>query len=359
VAVGEVVQVSLGGARIDRGPGFHRIDGQSSWVDDSGAPVVDEVAVAHLRRLAIPPAWVQVWATSDPMHRVQATGVDARGRTQYRYAAAATAFAADQKFDHMLAFADALPALRSRVAADLHRRRDPTTNPPANYLPANLVIAGIVRLLERGLFRVGNERYARDNHTYGLTTIHRENLTVKGSATTFDFVGKEHLRRRVTVVDRDAARVVAALLDQPGAPDAELFVAGGPGAAHSIHSTEVNAYLHNHTGAPATAKVFRTWGATAAAAAVVGGAQTHTGAGRSIEATAIRAAADLLGNTPTVARSSYVHPAAFDAGRSATVAAAIDGAATRLRSLDVRVLFVDPNVQSAVLEALRATESDT
>jgi DNA topoisomerase-1 len=106
---------------------------------------------------------VQVWASSNPDDKVQATGVDSRGRTQYRYAAAATAFAAGLKFAHMIAFADALPSLRTQVAADLRKRRDAT-----GQLPANQVIAGIVRLLERGLFRVGNERYARDNHTYGL-----------------------------------------------------------------------------------------------------------------------------------------------------------------------------------------------
>ena len=348
MAGSEITPLAFGGSRISRRPGLHRLHG-GSWVDDAGTAVVDAITVARLQKLAIPPAWVRVWATTDPDDRVQATGVDARGRTQYRYAAAATAFAADQKFDHMLAFADALPELRTRVAADLRHRPDPAVNPRADF-----VIAGIVRLLERGLFRVGNERYARDNHTYGLTTIRREHVRVTGPAVAFDFVGKEHLRHRVTVVDRDASRVITALLAQPGEPDAELFVAGGAGSAHPIHSTEVNAYLHNHSRAPATAKVFRTWGATAAATAVVGGAESTAGGGRSIDVAAIRAAADLLGNTPTVAKSSYVHPAAFDAGRSAKVVAAVDDAAGRLVTRDVRVLFVDPIVQTAVLDALRA-----
>jgi DNA topoisomerase I len=350
-AVTVVPGVPLGGSRIDRGNGLHRVDGGASWTDDSGTPVGDEATLDRLRKLAIPPAWRQVWASPNPEDKVQATGVDSRGRTQYRYAAWATALATDEKFAHMIAFAGALPSLRTQVAADLRKRQD-----AGRQLPAGHVIAAIVRLLDRGLFRVGNERYARDNHTYGLTTIQRAHLTVKGTEVTFDFVGKEHLHHHVTVVDGDAARVVAALLAQPGRPDAELFVAGGPGAAHSIHSTEVNAYLHHHTGAPATAKVFRTWGATAAAAAVVAGAETPAGGARTVEARAIKAAAELLGDTPAVARSSYVHPAAFEAGRAHPVISAVDDAARRLGRGDVRTVFADPGVQTAVLDALRVPD---
>jgi DNA topoisomerase-1 len=342
--------VALGGSRIDRKNGLHRVDGGTAWIDDKGLPVAEEQTQVRLTELAIPPAWVHVWASSNPDDKVQATGVDSRGRTQYRYAASATMFAAGLKYAHMIAFAEALPSLRSQVAADLRKRHDAT-----GYLPVNQVIAGIVRLLDRGLFRVGNARYARDNHTYGLTTIRREHLTVRGNEVTFDFIGKEHLRHHVTVVDRDASRIVAALLAQPGRPDAELFVAAGSGAAHSIHSTEVNAYLHHHSSAPATAKVFRTWGATAAAAAVVAGAETPANSGRTVEARAVKAAAELLGDTPAVTRSSYVHPAAFDAGRAHSVIKAVNDAANRLRRSDVHTLFVDPGVQAAVLDALRVT----
>jgi DNA topoisomerase-1 len=125
-----------------------------------------------------------------------------------------------------------------------------------------------------------------------------------------------------------------------------------------VHSTEVNAYLHAHTAAPASAKVFRTWGATAAAAAVVAGATTTVGASRSVETSAVRAAADLLGNTATVARASYVHPGAFAAGRAPGVVAAVEAASARLRTPDVRRLFVDPLLQAAVLDALRETGLD-
>jgi DNA topoisomerase-1 len=354
--------VPLGGSRIDRGPGMLRIDARAAlWVDDSGAVVSDEPTLWRLRALAIPPAWTSVWASADPDHRVQATGVDARGRTQYRYASAATAFASDQKFDHMLAFADALPALRARVTHDLRAHDD------VEPVSATRVIAAIVRLLERGLFRIGNERYARDNHTYGLTTIRRGQLSVAGDTVEFDFVGKEHLRHRITVVDRAAARVVRSLLERPGSSDDEVFVAGAGHPPRSIHSTEVNAYLHAHTGAPATAKVFRTWGATAAAAAIIAGAEPAHAAGVgasvrstiSLESRAVMAAAELLGNTPTVARASYIHPSAFIVGGLGSVALAVDEAAARHGTRQVRVLFGDAAVQSAVLAGLRMSAGTT
>jgi DNA topoisomerase-1 len=344
----DLAQVALGGSRIDLRPGFHRGDDRTgNWLDDRGAVVSDKDVLGRLRKLAIPPAWVRVWAALDDVERVQATGVDARGRTQYRYAAAATAFASNQKFDHMLAFAEALPLLRRRVAKDI--RYAPM---PGGSVSATRAIAAMVRLLDRGLFRVGNERYARDNHTYGLTTIRRDQLTVDGNNVTFDFIGKEHIEHRITIDDHDAAQVVHALLERPGAQNDELFIAGAAGGVHPIHSTEVNAYLHTHTAVPATAKVFRTWGGTAVAAVVIGGAGSEAGSSKSAEMNAVRAAADILGNTPTVARASYVHPAAFEAGRTAAVSAAVDFAADRLASRDVRVLFVDPAVQSAVLAGL-------
>lgn len=343
----------LGGSRIERGSGFHRVEATANWIDDEGSLVTNEETLTRLRKLAIPPAWIHVWASSKPDDRVQATGVDSRARTQYRYAATATAFASDLKFAHMIAFAGALPSLRARVAADLRKHHD-----PSGILPADQVIAGIVRLLDLGLFRVGNERYARDNHTYGLTTIRREHLSVKGSGVSFDFIGKEHVHHHATVVDRGAARLVSALLEQPGSPDAEVFVASAPTGIHSIHSTEVNAYLHSNTGAPATAKVFRTWGATAVVAAVVAGAGTLAVSARTVEEGAVKAAATLLGNTPAVARSSYIHPAAFDAGRTDAVVAAVGNATEHWHTGDVQVLFVDPGVQAAVLESLRAMESN-
>ena len=182
--------------------GVHRVRTRpDEWVDDAGATVIDPALLGRLRHLAIPPAWTDVWATLDASASVQATGVDGRGRTQYRYAPEAIALAADRKFDQMLVFAAALPALRETVVDDLagghHDVRAPRT-----------VTAAVVRLLDRGLLRVGNERYARDNHTYGLTTLRRNQVAVHGPTITFDFVGKEHIAHRVAVTDRAAARVI-------------------------------------------------------------------------------------------------------------------------------------------------------
>jgi DNA topoisomerase-1 len=236
--------------------------------------------------------------------------------------------------------------LRKTVLDDLaeghHDMRAPRT-----------VTAAVVRLLDRGLLRVGNERYARDNHTYGLTTLRRNQVAVQGPTITFDFVGKEHVAHRVAVTDRAAARVVTALLARKSNDESPLFSTAGEHPAHLVTSAAVNAYLHSHTGAPATAKVFRTWGATVAAVAVLAGAESSTSNPHlTKERLAAGAAASLLGDSVAVTRSSYIHPAWLDAGRSPVVASAVTDAAIRLRTRSVTVLFPDPAIQEAVLSEL-------
>jgi DNA topoisomerase I len=333
--------------RALRPVGVHRVRTRpDQWIDDAGAPVIDPSVLGRLGRLAIPPAWRDVWATLDTSASVQATGVDGRGRTQYRYAPEAVALANDRKFDQMLVFAAALPALRQNVAHDLAGRHHDVRAP-------RTVTAAVVRLLDLGLLRVGNERYARDNHTYGLTTLRRNQVAVHGPTITFDFVGKEHLAHTVVVTDRAAAQVVRALLATEGDDESPLFSTSGEHPARLVTSAAVNAYLHSHTGAPATAKVFRTWGATVAAVAVLAGAEYPT-SGHHVpkERLATGAAAALLGDTVAVTRSSYIHPAWVDAGRSPIMASAVTDAALRLRTLSVTVLFPDPAIQAAVLSEL-------
>ena len=327
--------------------GVHRVHTRpDEWVDDAGAAVIDPAVLDRVRRLAIPPAWTDVWATLDASASVQATGVDRRGRTQYRYAPEAIALATDRKFDQMLDFAAALPALRKNVIDDLARGHHDVRAP-------RTVTAAVVRLLDRGLLRVGNERYARDNHTYGLTTLRRNQVAVHGPTINFDFVGKEHVTHRVAVNDRAAARVVSALLATEGDDESPLFSSSGEHPAHLVTSAAVNAYLHSHTGAPATAKVFRTWGATVAAVAVLAGAESsNVSLHLRKERLATEAAAGLLGDTVAVTRSSYIHPAWLDAGRSPVVVSAVADAAIRLRTLSVTVLFSDPAIQAAVLSEL-------
>jgi DNA topoisomerase-1 len=333
--------------RAFRPPGLHRVTARpDNWVDEVGGSVDDPAVLERLRQLAIPPAWVEVWASADANASVQATGVDQRGRTQYRYSPAARHLASDYKFARMTVFAAAIPALRLQVARDIARyRQDP--------LGARVVTAAIVRLLERGLLRVGNDRYARDNHTYGLTTLRRNHVETSGSTITFHFIGKEHLPHTVTVHDQVTAKVVGALVSAAGNDAQPIFAVAGEHGAHHVTSAAVNAYLHAHTQAPASAKVFRTWGATVAAVAVLAGAEPPADlSARSRERLAVGAAATLLGDTATVTRSSYIHPAWINVGSSDAVAAAVSEASDRLGTRAVASLFTDPGVQAAVLSGI-------
>jgi DNA topoisomerase-1 len=333
--------------RAFRPPGLHRITARpDKWIDDASASVDDPAVLERLWRLAIPPAWVDVWASADANASVQATGVDQRGRTQYRYSAAAQDLARDYKFARMTEFAAAIPALRRQVARDIARyREDP--------FDARVVTAAIVRLLERGLLRVGNDRYARDNHTYGLTTLRRNHVDMRGSAITFNFIGKEHLPHTVTVHDQVTAKIVGALVNAAGNDAEPIFAVRGEHGTHHVTSAAVNAYLHAHTQAPASAKVFRTWGATVAAVAVLAGAEPPADVSATTrERLAVGAAATLLGDTASVTRSSYIHPAWIDVGHSELVAAAVAESAARAGTRAVASLFTDPRVQAAVLSGV-------
>jgi DNA topoisomerase I len=339
--------------RAFRPPGLHRITARpDKWVDEADVSVDDPAVLERLRLLAIPPAWVDVWASADANASVQATGVDQRGRTQYRYSPAARHLASDYKFARMTLFAAAMPALRLQVARDIALyRQDP--------LSARVVTAAIVRLLERGLLRVGNDRYARDNHTYGLTTLRRNHVDTRGSTITFHFIGKEHLPHTVTVHDQVTAKVVGALVSAAGNGAQPIFAVTGEHGRHHVSSAAVNAYLHAHTRAPASAKVFRTWGATVAAVAVLAGADPPADVvARSRERLAVGAAATLLGDTQSVTRSSYIHPAWIDVGRSELVAAAVAESSDRIGTRAVASLFTDPGVQAAVLSGITDVTTD-
>jgi DNA topoisomerase-1 len=340
--------------RALRSSGLHRINARPDrWVDEAGGSVDDPAVLERLQRLAIPPAWGDVWASSDTKASVQATGVDQRGRTQYRYSPAARDLASDCKYARMTLFAAALPALRLQVGHDLARyRRDP--------LGARIVTAAMVRLLERGLLRVGNDRYARDNHTYGLTTLRRSHVDTRGSTITFHFIGKEHLPHTVTVHDQTTAKIVRALVSSAGNDAQPLFAVTGEHGTHHVTSAAVNAYLHAYTQAPASAKVFRTWGATVAAVAVLAGAEPPADiSGKSRERLAVATAATLLGDTVSVARSSYIHPAWINVGRSDLVAAAVAESSARVGTPTVASLFLDPGVQAAVLSGITDADATT
>lgn len=332
---------------VPRPPGLHRV--AAAWVDDDGEPVTADGVLRRLAELRIPPAWTHVWASPDDDAPLQATGVDARGRTQYRYSAVALARSSADKYAHLESFARALPRLRRRV---VHELAAETPRVP-------VLTAAAVRLLDRGLFRVGNDRYARDNHTFGLTTLTRAQIEVHGDEAVFDFVGKEHVRHHIVVADAAVARVLRARLADPYDPHDWLFAAPAPPHLHRVDSVSVNAYIHTHADVAASAKSFRTWGATVAAAALAAGAALPPLADRRIrtDLRPVHGAAYLLGNTPAVARASYIHPAALRAGGDEAVRDAVAGAARRAGSDDVRRILHDDALHRALLTALYPSPS--
>ncbi|MGN6187410.1 MAG: DNA topoisomerase IB [Conexibacter sp.] len=299
-------------ARLRRGRGF-------AYVDADGTRIDDEATIDRIRALAIPPAWREVWICRDPHGHIQATGIDAAGRKQYRYHDDWRRRRDQAKFDAMVAFARALPALRRRVAADL----------AGDGLDEARVLACAVRLLDVGLFRIGGEDYAARNETYGLTTLRKQHVRVERDGLLFDFPAKHGVRRVQRVCDPDVRPVVVALKRRRGGGE-ELLAwrrAGARGGWVDVKAEDVNAYLKEAAGGDFSAKDFRTWHATAlcavALAVRVQDASSRTSRRRLVKA-AIDEVATFLGNTPAVARGSYVDPRIVDRFEEGlTVAAAL------------------------------------
>lgn len=288
----------------DEGPGIRRLRAGRGfrYVDAEGHPVRDEVTLARIRRLVIPPAWKEVWICALPEGHLQATGRDARGRKQYRYHAAWLAKQEAEKFDRLLAFARALPGLREKVQDDLR----------SHGLTRRKVVASVVRLLERTLIRVGNEEYARANRSFGLTTLQHRHAAVNGSEVRFFFVGKGGQEVEAGVRDRRLASVVRRCDDLAGQ---HLFqYVDERGDRQKIESADVNAYIREATGGEFTAKDFRTWAASVIVAESLSGVPPPASARERArrENAAIDRAARRLGNTRSVCRRSYVHPAILD-----------------------------------------------
>ncbi len=278
--------------RLRRGKGF-------CYYDTRGERITDPRTLKRIKSLVIPPAWTNVWICPNPRGHIQATGRDARGRKQYRYHPEWQETRDKEKFARTLAFARALPAMRRAVDKDMRRRR----------LERRAVLATVVRLLETTLIRVGNRAYAKENHSYGLTTLRNRHVEVHGTTLEFDFVGKSGKRRVVELTDRRAARVIQQLQELPGQ---ELFQyideEGGP---QVVDSGDVNDYLQDIGGGEHfTAKDFRTWAGTVLAAWALSEFEkidSKAAARRNITA-AVKKVASQLGNTPAVCRSSYIHP---------------------------------------------------
>lgn len=288
----------------DEQPGLTRCGtpGAFSYVDAKGREVTDERVLERIRMLAIPPAWTDVWICPRANGHIQATGRDQKGRKQYRYHADWSSHRSTGKFDRMPAFARALPKLRRRVEADLNRRG----------VCREKVLATTVRLLELTLIRIGNAQYAKQNRSYGLTTLHKRHLEIDGSALLFSFRGKSGKDHAVTVRDRRLARVIRSLRDLPGQQVFKYRDAGGE--LVSVTSDEVNAYIREAMGEDFSAKDFRTWAATVSAARALRDTPapaSATDAKRKITV-CVKAVSGLLGNTPTVCRASYIHPRVFE-----------------------------------------------
>jgi DNA topoisomerase I len=294
----------------DDQPGFRRLGHtRFRYVDTRGRPVAAH-HLERIKRIAIPPAWTDVWIAPGPEYHVQATGRDARGRKQYRYHDDFRQEREATKFADLVQFGHDLPALRRAVARDLEL-------PDLAY---ERVIAAIVRLLDTTHLRVGNEEYARTNNSFGLTTLRTRHVRVGRRQLRLTFRGKSAHDFDVTIADPKVVRVVRLCQHLPGQT---LFqYEDDAGDLRSVGSSDVNAYLQAHSCATATAKTFRTWSASVMAAARLGGLEPPTSAReRSMSINeAVRGVAEDLGNTLAVCKRSYVHPtvyAAFDDGRLA------------------------------------------
>lgn len=268
-----------------------------SYRDPDGAPIADPATLARIRALAIPPAWTKVWICPGPDGHLQAVGEDDKGRKQYRYHARFRALRDEVKFEHMLAFAETLPRLRRQVAADM----------AAHGLGRAKVLATVIHLLESTMIRVGNESYAKDNKSYGLTTLLGRHVQVDGSDLRFHFKGKSGKIWRLSVRDRRIARTVKSCQDLPGQ---HLFqYVDGDGLRQAVTSTDVNAYLREVSGAVITAKDFRTWTGSVMAALALAQFETADSQARAKTsiAQAVKQVAAKLGNTPNICRKCYLH----------------------------------------------------
>ncbi|WP_428150104.1 DNA topoisomerase IB [Brevundimonas sp.] len=288
----------------DAHPGLTRVKSGAgvSIRDADGKAIKDAKVLDRIRMLAIPPAWTDVWICPRASGHIQATGRDLKGRKQYRYHDDWSHHRSENKFDKLPAFARALPKLRARVDHDLSSRGPGREK----------VLATAVRLLEITLIRVGNAQYAKANRSYGLTTLHKRHLEVDGAGLSFAFRGKSGVDHKVSVRDRRLATVIRAMRELPGQ---QLFkYRNAEGDLCPITSDDVNAYIRDAMGQQFSAKDFRTWAGTVSAARALRDMEpptSATDAKRKITV-CVKAVAGLLGNTPTVCRSSYVHPSVFE-----------------------------------------------
>ena len=288
----------------DESPGYtrKRRGKKFFYFDTDGKAISDEARIVRLNRLAIPPAYTDVWICPSPHGHLQATGRDDRGRKQYRYHERWRQERDENKYEKIIIFGQALPKIRRRIDRDLQRRG----------LPREKVLATVVQLLEKTFIRVGNQEYARENSSFGLTTMRNRHVDVKGARLRFRFRGKSGQEHDIGTEDKRVARIVKKLQELPGQ---EVFqYLDEKGVRHQITSDDVNLYLQEITGEKFTAKDFRTWAGTVMAAIALQAQEAFENksqAKKNVKA-AIGAVAKMLGNTPAICRKCYVHPAVLE-----------------------------------------------
>ena len=328
----------------DAGLGRELVGDGFVYFKPSGEPVTDEAAVARFRKLAIPPAWTDVWICPRANGHLQATGRDARGRKQYRYHPQFREVRDGTKYEHMIEFAKALPAIRKKIARHMALKG----------LPRDKVLATVVHLLETTLIRVGNDDYAKENKSYGLTTLRNPHVKVEGTQLKFRFKGKSGKAWDLKIQDRRVARIVKACQELPGQRLFQYVDEGGE--LKEVTSADVNDYLKEITGRDVTAKDFRTWAGTVLAAIALKELDNVKAA--------IERVAQRLGNTPAICRKCYVHPeilSSFEQGElllevKRKVEAELLGDRPTLKPEEAAVLgLLEARVKRSLQEQLKAS----
>jgi DNA topoisomerase IB len=320
--------------RLKRGRGF-------AYVDAHGDPIRDPEVLDRVRALTIPPAWKDVWICSDPLGHLQATGIDAAGRKQYLYHVRWRERRDREKFEKMVSFGESLPKLRRHVASELEGSGPTRAR----------VLACATRMLDIGLFRIGSEEYADDEGGVGLATILKEHVSVRRDGVAFDYLAKGGNRRVQVINDPVSVPILSELRRRRGGGDQLLAYRDG-GRWHNVRSDEINEYIKDVLGESFSAKDFRTWNATVMTAVSLGtagrDAATKTARKRAMDG-AVRAVSELLGNTPAVARRSYIDPRVFDRYQSGwTIAPALE----RIPDLDPSNDRTRGRIEAAVLDLL-------
>lgn len=319
------------------------------YKNPAGNVIKDVATLKRINSLAIPPGYTDVWICIDPRGHIQATGRDAKGRKQYRYHSRFREARDDTKFAHMLEFANALPTIREHVSKDMKRRG----------LPREKVLAAVVHLLESTMIRIGNASYAKQNKSYGLTTLKNRHVEVDNAELRFNFKGKSGRLWRLRLKDRRIAKIVKLIQDIPGQ---NLFqYVGVDGEQYEVNSNDINSYLKEISGSNITAKNFRTWNGTVFAALELSECaefDTVAAAKRNISA-AVKAVAALLGNTPAVCRKSYIHPIILESYLSHELVLEAPMATTEQQSDTIFKLRPDEANILAFLERRLADKSET